>query len=74
VSVQLKPCLLTGVPVDSVCSGLSGADCAVSTILYCIYQHWTPIYVPFLDVCFPAVFCIISAVGTLILILSCLYE
>jgi len=55
VSVQLKPCLLTGVPVDSVPPGLSGADCAVRTFLYCIHQQRTPIYIPFLDVCVPAV-------------------
>ena len=75
VRVQLKPYLLTRVPADSVSPGLSGADCAVTTILYCMYQQRTPIYVPFLDVCFAAVFCIIiSAVGTLFLILSHLYE
>jgi len=50
VSVQLKPCLSIGVPVDAVSPGLSGADCAVSTILYCIYQQWTLFYIPFLDV------------------------
>ena len=66
VSVQQKPCLLTGVPVDSFSHGVSGADCTFSTSLYCIYLQQTPIYVPYLDVCFPAVLCtIISAVGIL---------
>jgi hypothetical protein len=54
---------------------LSGADCLVSSIPYCIYQQWTPICVPFIELYFPAAFCIIfiSAVGILLVTLSCLY-
>jgi hypothetical protein len=40
VSLQLNPCLLTRVPVDSVSPGLSGAQCAVGK--FCIYQQQTP--------------------------------
>jgi len=48
------------------------AQAAFSTIPYYIYQQQTPIYVPLVEVYFPAVFGIIikNAVGTLLVTLS----
>jgi len=71
LSVQLKPCLLTRVPVGCLFR-LCVAQAAFSTIPYYIYQQQTPIYVPLVEVYFPAVFGIIikNAVGTLLVTLS----